>query len=172
MHKVMVNNVFLNVFLNAEKLLNFKSGAEEADKDRMFRSWLGRAAAWEFTRILRDKKKGEIIVDFSTGETKPPVFVSYDEIMEQAENCKEAEPIASKERIQLDLVWAQLPEKNRDITKTYMQLGDERGRIPTDISKNLAKLHGVLPETLNKIKTRTIEGLIKKLNPERANVFK
>ncbi|MDY0104570.1 MAG: hypothetical protein RBS07_16680 [Lentimicrobium sp.] len=172
MHKIMVNKVFIKVFLNAEKLLNFKKGSEEKEKDLMFKAWLGRAATWEFTSILRDKKKGEIIVDFSTGEKKPPVFVSYEEIMMQAESCEETEPFVSKERAQLDLAWAQMPEKNRDITLTYLQLEDERGRIPTDISKNLAKLHGVLPETLNKIKTRTIEGLIKKLNPERANVFK
>ena len=172
MQKTILNNVFNMAFQQAEKLLDFKRGIDEKQKDLMFKCWLGKTAKRFFNRILTEREREKIIVDFEENTTQCPVFISYDEILEQAASIESDEPFVTKERAQLDLALALLPEKNRAITYTYLTLADEQGRIPPDIRNNLAKTFGVLPDSLRAIKRRTIEDLIKKLNPQRVNVLK
>lgn len=162
MQEALFNNVFNEVFCKAEKLLDFKKGIEEEEKDRMFRTWLAKSAQWFFNRILTENKREK---------ARCPEFISYDEILEQAERFETDEPFATTERAQLELALALLPEKNRAITFTYLTLEDEQGRIPSDIRNSLAKAYGVLPDSLPAIKRRTIKDLIKKLNPQRVNVL-
>lgn len=172
MQQTIFNNVFNMVFQKAEKLLDFQKGIDEKQKDLMFKCWLGKTARSFFNRILTERKRTKIIVDYATGETMIPQFIGYEEIMDKAESCETEEPFISNERAQLDLALMQMPEKNREITFAYLTMEDEHGTIPTDIRKSLAKAFGVLPDTLRKIKQRTIESLIKKLNPKRVNVLK
>lgn len=163
MQEVIFNNVFNGVFCKAEKLLDFKKGIDEEEKDRMFRTWLAKSAQWYFSGILTENKREK---------ARCPEFISYDEILEQADNFETDDPFVSKERAQLELALALLPEKNRAITFTYLTLEDEQGRIPSDIRNSLAKTFGVLPDSLPSIKRRTIKDLINKLNPQRINVLK
>ena len=79
-------------------------------------------------------------------------------------NFETDDPFVSKERAQLELALALLPEKNRAITFTYLTLEDEQGRIPSDIRNSLAKTFGVLPDSLPSIKRRTIKDLINKID--------
>ena len=149
------NNVFHLVFKNAGKLLNYKNGVSEDEKDKMFKGWLGKTSKNEFFKILKRKEKSNQQV---------PEFVSDIDVLEIPVYTEPTETFVSAEMKLLEFEMNKLTEKERDITFTYLKLEDEHGNIDPDIRDKLAKAYKILPDSLRQVKKRTVEKLINKLN--------
>ncbi len=175
------NDVFILAFEKAGILLDFKKGIGEKEKDLMFRAWLAQTAKWFFLGILRDHKKEKEQVEAANpymnveneedgSKSKLPRFVEYTDIPDGIAEDESESLFISAEHAQLELALAQLSEKEKDITLTYLNLEDKQGNIPPEIRKKLAQAYKVLPESLRKTKQRTLQKLSDRLNPKRVNV--
>ncbi len=150
------DTVFNDAFSNAGKLLNFKKGVSDYQKDKMFKGWLGKTSKNEFLKIIKRKEKFD---------QQFPEFTSDFDTLEIPEYTEPTETFASNERKLLEFELNKLTEKERDITFTYLKLEDEQGNIDPDIREKLAKTYKILPDSLRQVKKRTVEKLINKLNP-------
>lgn len=181
MRQTIRNNVLVIAYEKAGILLDFKKGSEEKEKDLMFRGWLGTTAWNLFLAILKQHKKekereeesnpyNDVEYEDENLRPKLPRFIEYSEIPDVIAEDEPETQFMSAERAQLELALNLLTEKEKDITLTYLNLEDKQGNIPTEIRNNLAQTYKVLPESLRKIKQRTMRKLIDRLNPKRVNV--
>lgn len=149
------DNVFNLVFKNAGKLLNYKNGVSEHEKDRMFKGWLGKTSKNEFLKILKRKEKSN---------QQLPEFVCDIDALEIPVYTEPTETFVSAKMKLIEFELNKLSEKERDITLTYLKLEDDQGNIDPDIRDKLAKAYKILPDSLRQVKKRTVEKLINKLN--------
>lgn len=175
MKESIINDAFIAVYENADHLLEYKKGIDESEKDLMFKSWLAKTAKSFFDKILKEYYEQFITNEapdeenlFKQSESalkRLPRFISYSVIEDSLSVAEPAVPFTSEERVRLDLAIDQLTDKQRDITLTYLNLEDEHGHIPRYIREVMAQEHGMLAESLRKVKQRTIRDLKSKLNP-------
>lgn len=161
----LLSNTFLLLFQKADHLLHIESLETETEKEVVIKSWLGKVASHEATKMNKarqnysDKIK---LTDFNTcskgtfnNDDDDDEYPLPGEIKTAADD--EEEILTTDERVVFNEVLNECTEREQEIILTYYDFLDGRKHLPPEEIKRLCKKFDILPDNLNHIKHRTFK---------------
>lgn len=158
--ETIVSNTLIKVYEHSGTFKPAPEGLSEKQKVKRVNGWLAAIARHETIKCTKEVMQYEV------------KLIRYDDKEELVEKIniisniiEEDIPPPTPHQLLLEKAWAEISERDQEITSAYLTHEDENGRIDKSILERILLKYNLLPKYPAKIKNRTIDKLKSLINP-------